>query len=360
MNTPKKILVIDGDQNLENILTETLGAYPYSVLHANNGTEGIQKVFEFNPDFIFYHSNNGHLDECAVFKALQASSLSGGIPVSYLIDNALNGRLDHEMSINEHDLITKAGNRSDLARSIQCFLYNYEKAGGDAWNDFDRLFHLSPHGILLCNEEDVVSANDYLLNLLKSNSREAVKLKLEDLFDITSFLKIKHWLAHYEKDQNSSFNDRVIFISAAGEKFDMNLNLSEFKNSANGRQFIGFLLEASPVKNSMVNYQLANEVCNLLKRENVAITDVVEKKITQIVKLRTVDSENQHCSFFTKRENEVLRLSMEGLSIKVIADKLSISTRTVEKYRTKMMEKSGGRNIVEVIVFSLKNNLIRI
>jgi DNA-binding NarL/FixJ family response regulator len=51
---------------------------------------------------------------------------------------------------------------------------------------------------------------------------------------------------------------------------------------------------------------------------------------------------------------------MEGLPIKIIADKLSISDRTVEKYRTKMMEKSGSSNMIEVIIFALKNRLIEI
>lgn len=360
MNTPKIILVIDGDQNPGNVLTKTLGSYPYSVLHANSGTAGIQKVFELNPDLIFYHSNKGPLVGYVVFKTLMASSWSEYIPVGFLKDMALNGSLSHEMSINEHEIITKGDNLNDLVDSIQSFLHNYEKAGEDSMNDFDRLFHLSPNGIVLWDEEDMVLANDYLLNLLKRTSREGFKLKLEDLFDKPSFLKIKHWLSHYTKDPNSSFNDRVMFMNAPGEKLEMNLIISEFKNSGNCKQFIGFLSKTLPVKTSMVNYQLANEVCNLLKRENVAITEALEKKITQIVKLRTVDTEHQNGFFFTRRENEVLRLSMEGLPIKVIADKLSISTRTVEKYRTRLMEKSGGRNIVEVIVFSLKNNLVRI
>jgi DNA-binding NarL/FixJ family response regulator len=51
---------------------------------------------------------------------------------------------------------------------------------------------------------------------------------------------------------------------------------------------------------------------------------------------------------------------MEGLPIKIIAYKLAIADRTVEKHRTRLMEKAGANNMIEVIVFALKNNLIEI
>jgi len=63
-------------------------------------------------------------------------------------------------------------------------------------------------------------------------------------------------------------------------------------------------------------------------------------------------------SLFSKREQEVLKLSCKGLPIKIIADELSISDRTVEKHRASLMEKTGSKNIVEVIIYALKNELV--
>ncbi len=60
---------------------------------------------------------------------------------------------------------------------------------------------------------------------------------------------------------------------------------------------------------------------------------------------------------FTKRENEVLRLSCMGLPIKQISNKLNISNRTVEKHRSNLMEKTGSRNLIEVIAYTYKNAL---
>jgi len=52
---------------------------------------------------------------------------------------------------------------------------------------------------------------------------------------------------------------------------------------------------------------------------------------------------------FTKRELEIYKLSANGLPIKVIAQELNLSSRTVEKHRANIMEKVGAKNMIEVI-----------
>ena len=52
---------------------------------------------------------------------------------------------------------------------------------------------------------------------------------------------------------------------------------------------------------------------------------------------------------FTEREYEVYKLSAEGLPIKQIASRLSLSNRTVEKHRQNIMKKTNAHNIVEAI-----------
>ena len=50
----------------------------------------------------------------------------------------------------------------------------------------------------------------------------------------------------------------------------------------------------------------------------------------------------------TAREREVMELILEGHYNKVIADRLSISMRTVEAHRSKIFEKMGVRSAVEL------------
>lgn len=77
---------------------------------------------------------------------------------------------------------------------------------------------------------------------------------------------------------------------------------------------------------------------------------------------RNVDNEDKRIedSGFSEREVEILTLVCKGLSTKEIADKLYISSRTVEKHRANVMTKIGAKNIIEVIIYGLKHQLIDI
>ena len=60
----------------------------------------------------------------------------------------------------------------------------------------------------------------------------------------------------------------------------------------------------------------------------------------------------------TKREIEVIKLIAEEKSSSEIAGLLFISKGTVEVHRNKIFKKLGVRNVVGVIKFAMKNNLI--
>lgn len=62
----------------------------------------------------------------------------------------------------------------------------------------------------------------------------------------------------------------------------------------------------------------------------------------------------------TRREQEVMRLVAQGLSTKEIAAKLFISPKTVENHRTKIMEKLGFENVIELVKYSAKLGIINI
>lgn len=60
----------------------------------------------------------------------------------------------------------------------------------------------------------------------------------------------------------------------------------------------------------------------------------------------------------TKREKEVLHLICDQHSSPEIAEKLFVSTRTVEGHRNNLLLKTGARNTVGLVLFALLNNLI--
>lgn len=60
----------------------------------------------------------------------------------------------------------------------------------------------------------------------------------------------------------------------------------------------------------------------------------------------------------TGREREVLQLVAEGLTNQEIAERLTISPRTVETHRANLMNKLGLANSTEVLRFALKHGLV--
>ncbi len=60
----------------------------------------------------------------------------------------------------------------------------------------------------------------------------------------------------------------------------------------------------------------------------------------------------------TTREEEVLRLIVQGYTNKQVAEELNISTRTVEGHRANLTDKLGIRNRVDLLRFAKENKII--
>jgi len=71
----------------------------------------------------------------------------------------------------------------------------------------------------------------------------------------------------------------------------------------------------------------------------------------------TKQNENDNLS---KRELEILQLIAEGLTNQEIADKLFISLRTVEGHKTNLIQKTGSKNIINLLIYAMKHNLVDI
>jgi len=64
--------------------------------------------------------------------------------------------------------------------------------------------------------------------------------------------------------------------------------------------------------------------------------------------------------FVTSREKEVLDLICKQLNTNEIAEKLFISSRTVEGHRTNLMIKTESKNIAGLVVYAIQNKLVKL
>ncbi len=60
----------------------------------------------------------------------------------------------------------------------------------------------------------------------------------------------------------------------------------------------------------------------------------------------------------TSRENEILSLILNEYTTKEIGEQLKISMRTVETHRKNILKKTGAKNLVALVKFGLKQNLL--
>lgn len=60
------------------------------------------------------------------------------------------------------------------------------------------------------------------------------------------------------------------------------------------------------------------------------------------------------------RELDVLKLIIKGMSSQEMANKLFISPRTVEGHRANLIAKTGTRNVVDLVIYAIRNHLVEI
>ncbi len=62
----------------------------------------------------------------------------------------------------------------------------------------------------------------------------------------------------------------------------------------------------------------------------------------------------------TPRERQILELICQGLNSQEIANKLFLSERTVENHRANLLDKTGCRNSLSLVLYAFRNNLVDI
>ena len=111
----------------------------------------------------------------------------------------------------------------------------------------------------------------------------------------------------------------------------------------------GFML-----KNSNIN-DVESAIETVCKGGNYFSAELLLNTIKNIKK---INKQPENDCNLSEREIEILIDICKGLSNQEIADKLFISKRTVDKHRANIMEKTNSKNTANLIMFSIKNNIV--
>jgi two-component system, OmpR family, alkaline phosphatase synthesis response regulator PhoP len=77
----KKILVVDDEQNIVDLLSIVLKGEGYDVVSSNNGVDALKKAQKENPDLVILDVNMPQLDGWNVLSSIRASENTRKTPV---------------------------------------------------------------------------------------------------------------------------------------------------------------------------------------------------------------------------------------------------------------------------------------
>lgn len=103
--------------------------------------------------------------------------------------------------------------------------------------------------------------------------------------------------------------------------------------------------------------ELSAVVRNLLDRAQIVQTEL--QAVSHAIPSReSVDAAFVSALDLTQREQQVLQLLTEGLSNAQIGEHLHLSPRTVEKYVSKLLQKTETNNRAEIVRFAMEHHLV--
>jgi EAL domain-containing protein (putative c-di-GMP-specific phosphodiesterase class I)/PleD family two-component response regulator len=122
-----KILVIDNEFEIVQLISDILLTQNYEVKTELNGKSGIKSAFKFNPDIILCDISMPETDGYAVLRALRRDSRTYAIPFIFL--TALGGMQDlrKRMRLGADDYLTKPVSADELIATVRTRLEKHEQ-----------------------------------------------------------------------------------------------------------------------------------------------------------------------------------------------------------------------------------------
>lgn len=369
IENPIKLLLVEDDKALAQTIINLLKIKGYDVTHAPDGAVGIQKAFEILPDLILCDISMKEISGYDVFNVLKESSATAMIPFVFLTAKSELKDIRFGMQLGADDYIVKPFEYDELITSIATRLNKAEASRKANEEKFIALSMISPYGIYIYQGGVFIESNPSLSNMLGYPKEELSEMGFEELIASehkqNAMDKINRCMQGLTKEIHLTFKAR----HKNGNFIDVEVYGVEGIKVKGRSSLLGLIV---PANNALLDGKsIGGLSLNDIKEFEKAV-DLIGGKGTYVSeelinKLRALfhkdpameDKKGDEVAF-SDREQEILNLVCKGMSTKEIADKLFISSRTVEKHRANLMEKIGAKNIIEVIIYGLKHQLIGI
>ena len=170
----KRILIIDDDIHIGNVLEETLSKEGYQIFRAYSGTEALFVLSKSKPDLVLLDlmlpGLNGE-DVLPQIKGIPIIVVSAKVDIDNKVDVLLGGAVDY---------VTKPFNMRELLARISVHLRNSESMFVSSELTFaDIVLNTNTHIAKICNTEIKLTRTEYaILKLLMQNPTQVVTKSL--------------------------------------------------------------------------------------------------------------------------------------------------------------------------------------
>ena len=211
------------------------------------------------------------------------------------------------------------------------------------------LSDLTRHGVQCVNEGEYVEAKFFLSQLEGVSAiRERIKVIQDDWQDLGLSKLVK------SDSKNSVISEKSKTISGINEKdIQILTHLQAGMSNEEISQKIG--IAVGTTRNYISKIYAILEVSNrteaVMKAVSIGLLKPIgpdQKAINQIIKARPIEAIKSHFSL-SEREVQVLSMVENGLTNKVISEKMELGEGTIRNYLSSCYQKLGVRNRIEAV-----------
>ena len=327
----EKILLIDSDEKFANDISEYLKELGYSVFLAEDGPSGVQKALQYVPDIIICDAGLKGLSGYEVFNMIQQINTTAVIPFIFMTTKNAYEDLRSVMNLGVDDFLVKPFELPELKRLLEVRIEKQEKILNQVDERFNLLIDHAHAAIYIYQDERLEYVNQKFCKILGYSKKELLGMSLVNIVykdDIHLVIdKINRCFRGVHDELQVGFrairrDQNVIYVDISGSIVTMK----------GKKSLVGTL-------NTQESYKTALNEENRQPEESQAA------------------SSNQDIS---SREKDVLKFICEGMSNQEIGERLSISVRTVEGHRNRLLKKTGCRNSVGLAMYAVKAGFYKI
>src|SRR5690554_808494 len=334
-NADSKILLIEFSGNRMKMLLQRLLDLGYTVLTVSSIETAMQKTMTFSPVLILCFEDLGEYTGFQMYNMLEPEIIKKGIPFVLVFAEYSKADIFMGQELGIDAFLFPPFDMETIDNILQSRIRKFHVSKSMSFSYFKKLYELIPVGIFIAENKKIIEANKFFQQITGLDNDNYKLLPIDELFDFS--------LNTSDKIKLTRFLNGITKSCVFSE-----LNWQDKENST-------IKLTLHYLENGTHTFKIVGSVIPLDDHKEHNGSNDIGTSLKQVTKgLKTFREVN----YLTRREQEILNLSAEGLPIKIIASQLGISERTVEKHRSNILHKTNTGNIIEALAYIRKQQVL--